>query len=179
MLISGTIYKGEDIYSDGGASGKVMAETWYSIKVSVPYEYTNFVPTGEVINRYYVKLFDKEITLIGYYKSDEVFSEHELVLDKPYLFFKLYRENIKKYKYVTNKLTVDDAYNLAIKKAHDEIDKLLDNDEYVISKKVLKKEEKSSKIYVEVFFKILENIGVTSNRSCLGELDEVSNKRSN
>ena len=38
----------------------------------------------------------------------------------------------------------------------------LDSDEYIISKKVLKKEVKSSKINIEVFYKIYENIGYTS-----------------
>ena len=41
--------------------------------------------------------------------------------------------------------------------------KRLDKDEYIISKKVLKKEVNSSKIYLEVFFKVYENIAVSTN----------------
>jgi hypothetical protein len=39
---------------------------------------------------------------------------------------------------------------------------MLDNDEYIISKKILKKEAFSSKIKIEVFYKVYENIGITS-----------------
>ena len=44
-----------------------------------------------------------------------------------------------------------------------EIENSLDDGEYIISKNVLKKGVKSSKMYLEVFFKVYEDIGVTSN----------------
>ena len=56
----------------------------------------------------------------------------------------------------------------------DELRKL-NKDEYIISKKVLKKEVNSSKMYVEVFFKVYENIGVTSNIVEKDDLNGVSN----
>ena len=47
------------------------------------------------------------------------------------------------------------------------------------SKKVLKKEVKSSKIVLEVFFKVYEEIGETSNIENLGEINGSGNQRSN
>ena len=55
----------------------------------------------------------------------------------------------------------------------------LNSDEYIISKKVLKKEVKSSKMEIEVFFKIYKNIGYTSNIEKIGEIDGESIKRGN
>ena len=56
-----------------------------------------------------------------------------------------------------------EALELAIDESVKNIESKLSSEEYIISKKVLKKEVNSSKMYVEVFFKVYENIGVTSN----------------
>jgi hypothetical protein len=85
-----------------------------------------------------------------------------LILDKPYLPFKLYKESMKKYEYKEFVINEKEAYNEAIKRSEIKIKNMLDNDEYIISKNVLKKEVFSSKIKVEVFYKVYENIGLTS-----------------
>ena len=65
----------------------------------------------------------------------------------------------------------EEALNLALKRSEEKIKNKLSKDEYIISKKVLKKEVNYSKMYVEVFFKVYENIGVTSNIDIIGEAD--------
>ena len=56
-----------------------------------------------------------------------------------------------------------------------EIKKNLDIEEYIISKNVLKNELKSSKMYIEVFFKVYENIGTTSIKEEKEKTDEECN----
>ena len=58
-------------------------------------------------------------------------------------------------------ITEEEALQKALKLSENEIKKNLDIEEYIISKNVLKKELKSSKMYIEVFLKVYENIGTT------------------
>ena len=65
-----------------------------------------------------------------------------------------------------------EAYKLALEESELKIKSRLKDKEYVISKNVLKKEVNSSKIKVEVFFKVYENIGVTSKLEKIGKKEE-------
>lgn len=160
IIISGNIIKGEDtIKNKVCASGNVYGEVWYTVNISVPYNFTEYINTGKIINHYYLDIFGKEFTIIGKYDSNNVMSNKKLIIDKPYLFFKLYKEEKSIYEYKSYKLSKEEAYNEAIKRADAKIKNKLLSDEYIISKKVLKKEEFSSKIVLEIFFKVYENIG--------------------
>ena len=112
---------------------------------------------------FYIKINNKEFTIIGKYNSDNSENNNKVVIDKPYLPFIIYKEKIIEHKTETIKLDYDGALNKGIEKCENEIKSKLSSDEYIISKNVLKKEVNSSKMYMEVFFKVYENIGVTSN----------------
>jgi similar to stage IV sporulation protein len=144
------------------SKGRVYAETWYSVKTKVPFNYTEYVSTGKTINRYYLDIFGHEATLIGKYKTNNSFNNTLLILDKPYLPFKLYKEEMKIFEYKEFHINEDEAYKEAIKRSDDKIKDMLDSDEYILSKKVLKKEVFSSKIIIEVFYKVYENIAKES-----------------
>lgn len=176
ILISGNILKDNEITNQVQADGKVYAEVWYTVNIKIPFKYKEYIETGKIINHYYLDIFDTKFTLIGKYESNNTINTKKLILNKPYLFFKLYKEEKKEYEYKEYNLSENEAYLLAIKKSEEKIKNQLNKDEYIISKKVLKKEVNSSKMYVEVFFKVYENIGVTSNiESIIGEEDESSN----
>lgn len=160
VLISGTTYKDENIIDEVCANGEVYAEVWYTAKINIPLKYEEKIETGKVINHYYLDIFDHKFTLIGKYNIDNVYNSVECILDKPYLPFKLYREKKIEYENKIINLTYDDALKKALENTDKYFNNLLKEGEYIISKKVLKKEVNSSKIYVEVFFKVYENIGV-------------------
>lgn len=176
VLISGNIMKNDKVAYQVKSKGVVYAETWYTVKIEIPFKYTEYVDSGKVINRYYLDIFGKEFTLIGKYKSNNTINTKTLILDKPYLFFKIYKESMRKYEYKEFILNENDAYNEAIKRSDSKIKNMLDNDEYIISKKVLKKEAFSSKIKVEVFYKVYENIGVASK---IQNIEEKKNETRN
>ena len=163
VLIGGYNLKDDKIISSTLAKGEVYAEVWYIVKSSVPFKYYDYVSTGEFINHYYLDVFGKKITLTGKYDSDETKNTTKLIISKPYLIFKLYREKKEKYKKIEINLSEKEAFSLLVNESIKKIESNLKESEYIISKKVLKKDVKSSKMYVEVFFKVYENIGVTSN----------------
>ena len=176
VLISGNIIKGEDtLITQVRAKGKVYAEVWYTVNITIPFKYREYTETGKVINHYYLDIYGTKFTLLGKYDSKNTINTKKLILDKPYLLFKLYKEEKREYEYKEFILNEDEAYSEALKRSENKIKNKLNKDEYIISKKVLKKEVNSSKMYVEVFFKVYENIGVTSNIEIIGEEDESSN----
>jgi len=169
VIISGEIFHGEKLVNTTNAKGFVYAEVWYTTTVTIPFKYKEYVDTGKKVNRYYLKFNDKEMTIVGKYNNESSMSNKILVLNKPYLPFDIYKEEIKIYKYKTFLVDENDAYNIAIEKADYNVNKTLDSDEYIIDKKVLKKVVNSSKMILEVFYKVYENISDTSI------IEEVSN----
>lgn len=163
VIISGNIMRNEEtIVSQVKATGKVYGEVWYLVNVTVPYKYIEYMPTGKVINHYYIDIFGKKMTLIGKYDTKYAISEKKVIVDKPYLLFKIIKEKKEIYEYKEFKLTKKEALEEAIKRSVKSVEVKLDKEEYIIDKKVLKIEEYSSKISIEVFFKVYENITDTS-----------------
>ena len=169
VLITGNIIKNDEVVDKVKAVGKVYAEVWYTVKVNIPYNYIEYTDSLKKVNHYYLDIFGKKFTLLGKYDSKNTINTRKLILNKPYLLFKLYKEEKKIYEYKEYKITKDDAYKEALHRSEKQIKNRLKSDEYIISKNTLKKDAFRSKIYVEVFFKVYENIGVASD---IGELDE-------
>lgn len=168
VLISGNIIKNENVIDKVHSEGVIYAETWKTVNISIPFKRIDYV-YKKTVNHYYLDIFGHEFTISGKYDSDNTINKKSIVLDKPYLFFKLYKEEKKIYDYNEVILNAEEAYNEALNRSADIINKKLSNDEYIISKKVLKKEVKRSKINLEVFFKVYEKIGVTSEIQDIGE----------
>lgn len=168
ILISGNIIKNENVIDKVHSEGVIYAETWKTVNISIPFKRIDYV-YKKTINHYYLDIFGHEFTISGKYDSDNTINKKSIVLDKPYLFFKLYKEEKKIYDYNEVILNKEEAYNEALNRSVDVINKKLSSDEYIISKKVLKKEVKRSKINLEVFFKVYEKIGVTSEIQDIGE----------
>ena len=168
ILISGNIIKNENVIDKVHSEGVIYAETWKTVNISIPFKRIDYV-YKKTINHYYLDIFGHKFTISGKYDSDNTINKKSIVLDKPYLFFKLYKEEKKIYDYNEVILNVEEAYNEALNRSANIINKKLSNDEYIISKKVLKKEVKRSKINLEVFFKVYEKIGVTSEIQDMGE----------
>lgn len=176
VLITGNIIKGEDtLITQVEAKGKVYAEVWYTVNITVPFNYVEYVETGKIINHYYLDIAGKKFTLTGKYDSTKTMNTKKLILDKTYLFFKLYKETKREYKYKEFNINENEAYEEALKRSESKIKSKLNDNEYIISKKVLKKEVFRSKMNIEVFFKVYENIGVTSNIVEKDDLNGVSN----
>lgn len=168
ILISGNIIKNENVIDKVHSEGVIYAETWKTVNISIPFKRIDYV-YKKTINHYYLDIFGHKFTISGKYDSDNTINKKSIVLDKPYLFFKLYKEEKKIYDYNEVILNKEEAYNEALNRSIDVINKKLSSDEYIISKKVLKKDVKRSKINLEVFFKVYEKIGVTSEIQDIGE----------
>ena len=115
------------------------------------------------------------MTLLGKYNRKNKKIENECILNKPYLPFKVYREKIKNIEEIEINLTEDEAIKKGLELSEKEIMKDLSNQEHIISKNILKKEIKSSKMYIEVFYKLYENIASISDDNEKGNIYEERN----
>ncbi len=159
IIISGNIIKGENtIKNQVHASGKVYGEVWYTVKTTIPYSYTEYIPTGKEVRHYYLEAFGDKMTLIGKYDTEYSINETKTIIDKPYLFFKVVRELKKIYTYKEFNVTKDEAYKEGIKRSDKGIQNKLNENEYIIDKKVLNINPLRSKIELEIFYKVYENI---------------------
>ncbi len=156
IIISGAIHKGEDIKDNVLASGDVYAEVWYKVKVELPLNYYEKKYTGNNKRLLNIKFLNFNLNLFGNnYKNSETII-NTLYSDC----FNLFQVNISNLKEV---LVIDDVNTLldenkAVNMAKEKIESRLSKDEYIISQKKLKTTIKNSKINIEVFFKVYENI---------------------
>lgn len=158
VIVTGNIIKNEDVVGVTKADASVYGEVWYTVNISVPYKHTVYKRTGEVINHIYLDFFGKKLTLIGHYITNNSINETKVLINKPYLLFKVMKETKELFSYEKVNLTEKEAYNEALKRADQGIMAKLDTTEHIIERKVLKKEAYSSKIEIELFYRVYENI---------------------
>lgn len=158
VIITGNVYKDDKIVNQTHASGEVYGEVWYTVNATIPFNYVTYETTGEVIKHYYLDIFGKKMTLIGKYNTNYGFKNSKVIIDKPYLFFKVVKEDIELFQYKENSIDKDTALKEAIIRSTKAINDKLSKGEYIIDKKVLKINEYSSKIDVEIFYRVYENI---------------------
>lgn len=156
IVISGIIHNKEEEVSRKCATGKIYGEVWYKVNLEIPMEYKEEIVTGKEKNTFEINFLNKNISLFNNfktYKKNSTFLIGSNLLPISLNFTKYLETDVKMYKY--NLFNVDDyALELASKK----IKNKLGTRGEVVSKKVLKKSIKKSKIIIEVFVKVKEDI---------------------
>ena len=162
VLISGFITKDDKIMSKTKAIGTVYGEVWYKVNVEIPKKYKEVVKTGKSKYKIEFNFFSKSFFIIpNKYKNYKI-KRRNILKNKIFPisinYSKLEETNVYKKNYYIN--NVDES---AIKIGIDKLKTKLNKEDSVIYKKVLKKEEKNSKIIVDIFFKVKEDITDTEN----------------
>lgn len=159
VIISGNVVKFDKVVGTTRSKGEVFGEVWYTVNISIPFKHVIYEKTGETINHIYLDIFGHKFTLVGHYITNNSINEVSVLVDKPYLFFKLMKESKELYNYKEVNLNSESAFNEALERADKSISNKLDTNEYIIERKVLKKDVFSSKIDIELFYRVYENIG--------------------
>lgn len=170
IIVSGNIIKDDTIKASVAAKGSVYAETWYKVNIEYPLYYKEVKYLENVKNNIIIKLFNKELALRKNYTDSYLEKKHILVYDKIFP-FNVSMERQRKTKVTIEELTEKQALDKAIVKAENKLNVKLEKDEYIISKKTLNYQVNNSKIIVDVFFKVYENI--TDYKDIT--LDEIQN----
>lgn len=159
IIVSGTITKGEEIKDYVKAKGEVFGETWYNVEVSVPINGSSKTYTGKSKKRLVINYFDKKINLFDFnkYKQEEI-SEEKILLESKILPFSLSYNTIKEINLVDDINTLEKAIEEGMNIGRKRLLDTLANDSKILSQKKLKLYTKDSKIIIEIFFKVYENI---------------------
>ena len=156
VIISGLIYNKEEIVSKRCAKGQVFGEVWYQVTLEIPKHYHEEKVTGKKKHKVEVQFLGHTYHLFSHYdtyqkRSVSILSSRLLPIQ---LLFSTYLET----DVVDQEYTLENVDSFAFSLAEEKIHHKLSKQDEVISKKILKKYEKDSKIIVEVFFQVKEDI---------------------
>lgn len=157
IIISGDIIKDETVKDKIVANGTIYAETWYKVKVEYPLYYKEIRYLNEVKNNIIISFLNKKLYVRKNYTNSYLEKKNVLIYDKIFP-FNINIEKQRKTKTIKQVLTYEEAGEKASLLAEKKILSGLLKDEYIISKKNLNFNAYDSKIVVDVFFKVYENI---------------------
>ena len=158
VIITGIIKNQDTVMTTVVATGTVMAETWYKINVEMPLNYYEQTLTGKSKNILKISFLTHDISLFDFHPY-----KNYKDIDTPIIKNNLLPLSLKK---VTRQeaLVKDEVYteDTAIKKAlqlaSEKLLKTLGVNDKIILEKTLKITRKDSKIILDIFFKVEEDI---------------------
>ncbi len=157
IIVSGTVKLNEEIKKQVAATATVYGEVWYTVKVEYPYIYKEEHYTGNVKNGLFYNFLNSKTSIFG-----KTYTNYKL-LDKIRIsstFLPIYLSFGKQQEIIStdNLFTEEEALEMATKRSHKEITSKLKDNEYILDEKTLKVEYKDSKIILEIFYSVCEDI---------------------
>lgn len=161
VVISGNIYKNEEIVNVIKASGKIYGEVWYNIKVEFPIILNIKEETGNSKKIYVINFLNYTIPILDlqHYKYKTVINNK--ILYNRLLPFDISLQKQYELNIIGGVYSAGEALIEAIKYADNKVKSTLDEDEYIIMHKVISYNMQSEKINLEIFYKIYKNITET------------------
>ena len=156
ILISGVIHNKEEAVREKCATGKVYGEIWYKVFLEMPVKYREENVVGKVRRQLELQFLDKEYTLFSNFKTYQ--KESFTLVASNLLPIKLNFSSYLETKVIDKDYTLDNVLEDALPLAEKKLGEKLGEDSLILGKKVLKKYQKNSKIIIEVFFKVKEDI---------------------
>ena len=158
IIVSGKIMKGEEVKNYVKAKGNVYGETWYNVSVELPINYYEKIYTGKEKKRLTINYFDKHIKLFNFsnYQNEE--RSDKVLFQSKILPFSITYSTFKEINLFDDVYTIEKAIDKGMNLARTRLLETLDSDSKILSQKKLKLYTKDSKIFIEVFFKVYENI---------------------
>lgn len=158
VIVSGSIYLNENLKSIIAANGTVYGEVWYKSSVEVPFVYNEINYTSNINNVLTLKFLNKRFEIFNFHKYLNKEIEEKKLLKHSFLPIELVYEKQREVEKTDRIYTIDEAINIAREKSVKAMESKLNDKEYIISTKDLKVDIKESKIELEMFFSVYEDI---------------------
>ena len=156
-IISGNIYLNDKLRSKVKATGSVYAEVWYKLSIEYPIINDYKEETGNRLNTYTINIFNNSINLSkNKYKNYNINKKY--ILKNHIIPISISYDTIYELKGVSGIYTEAEALLNAKAYARGKIEETLKKDEYIISDKVLNYRENRNTIYIDIFYKVYQNI---------------------
>ena len=157
IIISGNITLNEQVKNTVSASGHVYGEVWYKVKVDYPLAYSEKHETGNSQKRLVFNLLNKSYEL-GFKKYKDKNVSSKTLLKHIFLPISLTYDNQREVIAIDEVYTIEQAIKKAEERAYVEINSKLNDKEKILSSKNLKVDVNDSKIELEIFFTVYEDI---------------------
>lgn len=157
IIISGNITLNEQVKNTVSASGHVYGEVWYKVKVDYPLAYSEKHETGNSQKRLVFNFLNKSYEL-GFKKYEDKNVSSKTLLKHIFLPISLTYDNQRELIVIDEVYTIEQAIKKAEERAYAEINSKLNDKEKILSSKNLKVDVNDSKIELEVFFTVYEDI---------------------
>lgn len=158
VVISGEILLNETVKDTIKAEGEIYGEVWYNIKVEYPYVYSEQLETGNKKEVYTIKVLDNSFELLNFSKYKNKRTEDKILLKHLFLPISFVKQKQREVKIIEYVVTTEEAINKAMEKGRLQIESKLKDNEHIITEKQLKVDIKESKIVLDMFYAIYEDI---------------------
>ncbi len=145
------------------ARGDIEAKVWYTKSKKIQYNTTERIETGNVENKYKIKINNFEINLAKRLSKFEIYDTIDeekkfKIFSDFYLPISLVKMTNKEVKEEQRNYTLEEAKELGIEQLQQELDKEIENKDKIVNK-VINTNEKEDGIEIFVTYEVLENIG--------------------
>jgi len=161
------------------AKGEIEAKVWYTKSKKVSYSLTQTQETGNIENKYAIKINNFRINLLKKLSKFEIYDTIETenkfkLFSDFYLPISLIKTTNKELKNVQKKYNLEEAKALGIQELEQELDEEIENKEKIINKNI-NTYEKQDGVEVYVTYEVLENIG--TNEKIVFWRDEINGRK--
>ena len=145
------------------AKGDIEAKVWYTERKKIEYNTTERRETGNVENKYKIKINNFEINLSKRVSKFQIYdtidSENKFkIFSDFYLPVSLVKTTNKEIQEEQKIYTTEEAKNIGIQELQEKLDRKIDNKEKIVNK-IINTYEKEDGIEIYVTYEVLENIG--------------------
>ena len=145
------------------AKGEIQAKVWHTKSKKIPYNVTERKETGNIENKYKIKINNFEINLSKRLSKFQIYDT--IVLDNKFKMFSDFYLPISLVK-ITNKeikeeqknYNLEEAKSLGVQQLEEELNNEIENKEKIVNK-IINTYEKEDGIEVYVTYEVLEDIG--------------------
>lgn len=174
VIISGIITKpnGEKIYTS--ASGNVYATVWYTIEVEYPYNYKEEILTGKSKEVYYIKFFNKRISLFDFNKYKNFQFDSNIVFSNELFPINIVKEKQYEVNIIDEIYTEEEVINKAVELSETKLLASNSKIQSVEEVSIIKKENLDSKIKLKLFLSVIEEVSKTKEFT-IEEIEKENN----
>lgn len=158
VIISGEIKLNDEVKGIVSAEGTIYGEVWYNVKTEFPLLYKEEKLTNNKNKVYTIKILNKTFELFNFKPYKEKKINEKVIFKSIYIPFLITKQEQTEIIKIENIYTEEEAINQASLVALKKMESQLNDNEYVIDQKNLKVSIKDSKIVLDTFFTVYEDI---------------------
>lgn len=162
ILVSGIIGS-EDNQIIVSAKGKVLGEVWYETNISIPLKREKTVYTGEIAERFYLKVSSLPIKVWGFGEIPfEYFTRNQEEYKPEWRDWSIpitwAKETVRETEQVEETLTEEQAIQLAIQLSREDMRRNIHPNSEIKAENVLRKRIENGKVYIKMHYTVIEEI---------------------